>query len=84
MIASTIGLFFTYLDDYKVLIGFVWLELFFGAAIVPTLQGLMISSIPTELRALGNSFAQLVMNLLGNLPAPLLYGYVQSLAQGMA
>ena len=79
IIASVLGIFLPIIDNYKVLIILIWLELFFGSAIVPNLQGLMITSIPQPVRGLGNSMAQLVMNLFGNLPAPILYGYVVSL-----
>jgi hypothetical protein len=77
--AGILGIFFTFVDDYRILIILIWFEMFFGAAFVPTLQGLMISSIPSDVRALGNSLAQLIMNLLGSLPAPMLYGYIKSL-----
>ena len=34
-----------------------WFMLFFGASMLPTLVGLMISSIPKNIRNLGNAFA---------------------------
>ena len=56
-----------------------WFLLFFGAAIMPTLTGLMISSIPKNIRTFGNALAQFAFNLLGYLPSPFLYGYLNSL-----
>jgi len=46
---------------------------------LPTLTGLMISSIPQKLRNLGNSIAQFTFNLIGYIPAPVAYSYVNSL-----
>ena len=42
----------------------------------------MISSVPRNLRAFGQSTAQIFQNLLGYFPAPFLYGYVCRLTGG--
>lgn len=54
----------------------LWLLFFFGGAILPTLTGLMLTSIPQKFRSIGSSLAQFIQNLTGYLPAPVLYGYV--------
>lgn len=54
----------------------LWLVFFFGGAILPTLTGMMLTSIPQRFRSIGSSLAQFIQNLTGYLPAPVLYGYV--------
>ena len=55
---------------------FLWLFLFFGSAIVPNLMGIIISSLPYELRGAGNSVALLFATTLGRLPSPTIYGLI--------
>lgn len=50
--------------------------LFFGGAIIPVIQGIMISSLKQDLRAAGNSISNIFQNLLGFLPAPFVYGII--------
>lgn len=54
----------------------LWFVLFFGGAVIPNLQGVMISSLKEELRASGNSIANILQNLIGFLPAPFCYGLI--------
>ena len=44
--------------------------------------GIMISSVPKQYRAFGNSTAQIFLNLFGFLPAPFLYGLLCQLTGG--
>lgn len=54
----------------------LWLILFCGAAIMPILTGIIISSVPYNLRANGNSLSNFFANLIGYLPAPFIYGII--------
>ena len=54
----------------------LWCVLFFGGAVVPIVQGIMISSLKTDLRAAANSISILMQCLLGYIPAPLVYGLI--------
>lgn len=54
----------------------LWGVLFFGGAVIPSLQGAMISSLNHDLRAAGNSITNILQNLLGFLPAPFVYGFI--------
>lgn len=56
----------------------LWLVLFFGGAIVPTLLGATISTLPEELRGSANSITCFFSNLLGYLPAPSVYGIINN------
>ena len=48
--------------------------LFFGGAMVPSLNGIMLNSVPPEMRTSANSLASVCSNLFGYLPAPSFYG----------
>ena len=52
----------------------LWAILFFGGAVIPNIQGVMISSLKKDLRAAGNSMSNILQNLLGFIPAPFVYG----------
>lgn len=54
----------------------VWGVLFFGGFIMPPVTGIMINSVPDNQKASANSIANLCYNLLGYLPAPLIYGFI--------
>lgn len=54
----------------------LWGVLFFGGAVIPSLQGAMISSLSHDLRAAGNSITNILQNLIGFLPAPFVYGFI--------
>jgi hypothetical protein len=57
----------------------LWLVLFFGGAIVPPLNGIIMSSIPRELVGTANSIVIMISNLFGYLPAPFLYGIIKDM-----
>lgn len=54
----------------------LWSVLFFGGAVIPNVQGIMISSLDNDLRAAGNSVSNILQNLFGFLPSPLIYGII--------
>lgn len=60
----------------------MWGLLFFGAGVMPTMTGVMISSVEPKHRYRANSLSQVVSNLLGYLPAPFFYGFVWSITGG--
>jgi hypothetical protein len=51
----------------------------FGAFILPTITGIMLNSVPENMRPQANSLAVLAYNLLGYLPAPFLYGFISTI-----
>ena len=55
----------------------LWLLLFFGASILPTIQGLAIACLPKNVQGSGNSFVIFFYNLVGYLPAPFVYGFLK-------
>ena len=58
---------------------FTWIALLFGGAIMPTLTGIVITSLPQHLRASGNSLQLFIGTLFGYLPAPYIYGALEDL-----
>lgn len=78
LLSALSGISIPFLNNFKIVIVLLWILLFFGGALMPGVMGIMISSIPQELRAFGNSAAQLFSNLLGYMPSPILYGIVNN------
>ena len=58
----------------------LWGIFFAGGGVLPTLTGLMLSSIPQHMRNIGSSVSQFVQTLTGYLPAPVIYGYLVQLS----
>lgn len=54
----------------------LWAILLFGGAIIPNVQGIMISSLKNNQKAAGNSVSNILQNLIGFLPAPFIYGFI--------
>lgn len=54
----------------------MWIYLFFGSSIVPCLGGSILSALPLDLKGSGNSLMNILVNLLGNTPAPYIYGFI--------
>ena len=82
ILASLLAFPIPYINRFEVVSVLLWLEFFVGGAILPTLTGLMISSIQKNMRNIGNSVAQFVQNLIGYIPAPILYGLVNDFTGG--
>ena len=60
----------------------LWFLLFFGGYMMPSLSGMMLETIPVDLKTTGNSIANISYNLLGFLPAPGVYGFVYDYGLG--
>ena len=58
----------------------MWCLLFFGGSLLPALTGIMLNSVPNNIRASANSFSYMSTNFLGWMPAPLIYGLVSHFA----
>jgi len=66
----------SFVDNKYIFAVILWSVLFFGGAIIPNIQGIMISSLQPNLRAAGNSLSNILQNSLGFLPAPFVYGVI--------
>ena len=85
LILSIIGTFFALpipFSSVKLTVyTIIWLTLFIGALMLPTLTGVMLNSVQESRRTTANSGASLGYNLFGFLPAPCIYGYVSTLGK---
>lgn len=81
VLASCSAIPIPYINDYRAVFALLWLLFFFGGALMPAVTGLMLHSIPKNIRAFGNSQAQLFHNLLGYLPSPFVYGFVNQISK---
>ena len=54
----------------------VWFVLFFGAALLPALNGVMISCVPEEARSIASSFTMFTYSIFGYALAPILCGII--------
>lgn len=71
-----------FLDNFPLFLALLWLLLFFGGFILPCLTGIMLSTVDKHYKTIGNSFANLVYNLVGYLPAPSVYGAIYDAGEG--
>ena len=76
ILALLSGIFLPLFDITFIFVLFMWLLLFFGGSVTPGLTGIMIASIPDNVKEIGNSLTQFFYNLIGYLPSPFLYGLV--------
>lgn len=72
----SLGLTLAFIRNTYVFAVLMWLFLFFGSSMVPSLNGSLLSSLPANLKGSGYSFQNVVVHLLGNTPAPSFYGYI--------
>lgn len=74
IVAMLCGVFSVFPENVYVLMTLLSIQLFGGGFAMPALTGSMLNQVPSSSRALANSIANLVYNLLGYLPAPFAYG----------
>ena len=65
-----------FLNNFFLISALFWGLLFCGGFILPPATGIMISSVGIFQRSQANSIANLLYNLFGYLPAPVLYGAI--------
>lgn len=70
--------------NFKIFAVLIWLVLFFGGSLLPSVTGIMLNSVEERKRTAANSVANLCYNLLGYAPAPSFYGLVSSLVNDEA
>ena len=55
----------------------LFLFFFFASALLPIIGGYIVSSIPKQHKGAGSSLNLLITNIFGNLPGPILYGFLK-------
>ena len=72
--AFLFGIPIPFVTNFPVFCTFLWIQLFFGSFLMPSLTGVMINSVSKRQKAVANSIAFFSYNLIGYIPAPFLYG----------
>ncbi len=75
LISSIFSLFIGYVDKVFFFI-YCWVYFFFIGAIIPAASGIIIVSLPENLRGDGFSITNILLNLLGNFPASFAYSFL--------
>lgn len=73
-VGSVVAVIVPFLDNFVYIAAGLWILFFIGGALLPNLTGIMISSIPRNMRNMGSAVAQFIEHLCGYLPAPAIYG----------
>ena len=71
-----------FIDNLVLFICLLWLLLFLGGSMLPSMTGIMLSTIDSNFKTTANSMANLSYNLLGYLPAPSVYGLIYDSGKG--
>ena len=71
------AIFIPFVDSLIYYVCLLWVLLFFGAALIPPTQGIIIACLPKDIQGSGNSFSIFFFNLLGYFPAPFVYGFLK-------
>ena len=77
LVGGIIGMFEPFTDNFYIAVTILWIDLFAGGILAPILTGVSLASVEPELRTQSYSIANAVYNLIGYIPAPYLYGYIQ-------
>ena len=85
-LSALVSIPISFLDNENLICLLFWALFFFGGinlikrgSLLPGVTGIMLSSVQLELRSSANSICHLFSNLLGYIPAPILYGLAQEL-----
>lgn len=65
-----------FVNEFSVFVTLLWFLLFLGGSMLPSMTGIMLSTIDKQFKTTANSIANLSYNLLGYLPAPSIYGLI--------
>jgi hypothetical protein len=70
------------MTNYKIAVSLFWVVLASGAFVLPIMSGVMLNDIDPALKEQANSLANFSYNLFGYLPAPSIYGYMNTFDTG--
>lgn len=82
VVAGCCGLPLPLINSFWVFTTLMWFTLFFGGSIMPGLTGILLSTIDNATKEASNSITHFCYNLIGYLPAPVLYGIVCNITGG--
>jgi len=76
--ALSASVFVPFVDTPLLCVGLIWIVLFCGAFVLPICTGVWLGKVEAEMRPRANSIANLCYNLFGFFPAPIIYGFANS------
>lgn len=74
----------TLLSNIFAVVGFLWVVLFCGGAMLPACSGIVVSIIPRAYRPLSSALALMVFNMFGYFMSLLLTGFLMQVRQGFS
>ena len=77
MLASFIGFLIPTAKNLKIFVLFFAIFNAFSSAVIPVNAGLILWSVPKNLKGFANGVSSLITTFIGKLPAPFLYGVLQ-------
>ena len=77
LIASVVGSLIYFSKNVKNFNLIMCIFFIFNSAVIPVNTGLILWSIPKELKGLGNGINSLITTFLGKFPSPYIYGVIQ-------
>ena len=75
--SSFFGIFSCYTNSFIYCLIFLWLYFFFGTGIVPLGTGIIINSVPNEIKGDALTINNFLQNCFGNLPPSYVYGLIK-------
>ncbi|PFH32708.1 transporter, major facilitator family protein [Besnoitia besnoiti] len=76
VICLIFGLCASWVANFVAIICFIWGILFFGGGILPAATGIVIASVPLEVRAFGSGFCMMIYNVFGYVLGTLVPGAI--------
>ncbi|EPT31790.1 transporter, major facilitator family protein [Toxoplasma gondii ME49] len=70
------GICASWVPNFIAIICFIWCILFFGGGILPAATGIVIASVPVEVRAFGSGFCMMIYNVFGYVLGTLVPGAI--------
>lgn len=70
------------ISNFPGFLALLWFLLFFGGSILPSLAGILLSTVNHDEKVIAQSFAMLIYNLVGYLPSPIIYGLIFDSGEG--
>lgn len=79
MIVSLFANFIIITNNIPAFSFFLWIYLFFGSLILPTLTGIILCSVPKEFAGSASALSTFIYNIFGKFPSPSVYGWIKDM-----
>lgn len=82
IMAAVCGIPLPFINNYIIFVFLMWMLLFLGGSVMPGLTGIMLNAAPIAYKEVANSLTYFCYNILGYLPAPVIYGLIRTYTGG--